>query len=341
MRILICGDVHWSQYSSILRKRGKKYSERLENLIKSINWVENTALNNKCSRVIYLGDFFDRPELNAEEISALKECRWSPLDHDFLVGNHEITRSDLSYNSTNVFQFLTHYKVHNEIDSILCNNCNIIMLPYAFDANRSSLSDVCKKYASEHNKTVICAHSDLKISYGQFNSTIGYDVADIESNCDLFINGHIHNGTNISDKVINVGNLTGQNFSEDAFNYNHRVMLLDTETLEYGFIVNPHAFNFYKIEGKDNLKKLLKSCSNAVISLSISEKDYNEVNSLLENSDNVATYRITVTKESLPNIVKDGEELHCDDHLEQFRNYIIDNMGSSEAVLYELSEICS
>ena len=41
MRILIYTDVHFSQYSSIIRSRGKKYSTRLENLINSINNVKD------------------------------------------------------------------------------------------------------------------------------------------------------------------------------------------------------------------------------------------------------------------------------------------------------------
>lgn len=36
-KFLIASDLHWSQYSSIVRKRGKKYSVRLHNLINSMN----------------------------------------------------------------------------------------------------------------------------------------------------------------------------------------------------------------------------------------------------------------------------------------------------------------
>ena len=43
MRVLIYGDVHWSQYSSILRSRDTYYSTRLDNLIRSVNWAEEQA----------------------------------------------------------------------------------------------------------------------------------------------------------------------------------------------------------------------------------------------------------------------------------------------------------
>ena len=47
MKICCFGDTHWSEYSSILRSMGEKYSTRLENLIKSVNWVFDIALENK------------------------------------------------------------------------------------------------------------------------------------------------------------------------------------------------------------------------------------------------------------------------------------------------------
>lgn len=77
MKIFIYADPHWSQYSSILRQRGERYSKRLENLIDSVNWVERTAEEQECSKIVCLGDFFDKAELNAEELTALSEVKWS------------------------------------------------------------------------------------------------------------------------------------------------------------------------------------------------------------------------------------------------------------------------
>lgn len=90
MRICIWGDNHWSQYSSIIRKRGQKYSCRLENSIQSLNWVEKLAVDKNCDMTVCLGDFFDSSSLNAEEITALKDVHWSNLPKYFIVGNHEM-----------------------------------------------------------------------------------------------------------------------------------------------------------------------------------------------------------------------------------------------------------
>ena len=105
MKIAICGDVHWCTYSSILRKRGKKYSIRLENLIQSVNWFIQTARNEKCSNAFFLGDFFNSNFLDAEEISALSELSLfhNDLFIHFLVGNHEIQTSTTEFSTAHSF----------------------------------------------------------------------------------------------------------------------------------------------------------------------------------------------------------------------------------------------
>ena len=104
MKLCIYTDPHWSTYSSILRQRGNHYSKRLEALIESINFVEGVANARRCDEIICLGDFFDRNTLSAEELTALKEIKWSTLPHTFIVGNHEITTDDLSMNSLNALE---------------------------------------------------------------------------------------------------------------------------------------------------------------------------------------------------------------------------------------------
>ena len=111
---LIVGDVHWSEYSSIVRKMGNKYSRRLETLINSVNFVEQTAEENTVDRIIYLGDFFDRNNLNASEISALKEVVWADIEHIFITGNHEMLSNDLSISSANLFSLVPKSKVINK-----------------------------------------------------------------------------------------------------------------------------------------------------------------------------------------------------------------------------------
>ena len=121
MKILFVGDVHWSTYSSIVRSRGNHFSKRLENLIASMNFVESIADKYQCDEEIFLGDFFDKPDLNAEEISALSEIEWShyPRIRHFIVGNHESGIASLVYSSTKSLQFKNNDII---LDVIVDNN---------------------------------------------------------------------------------------------------------------------------------------------------------------------------------------------------------------------------
>ncbi len=73
MKICLYTDPHWSTYSSILRQRGEKYSLRLQNLINSINFVQELATNNHCDRVLCLGDFFDKNNLMQKNLMHLRK----------------------------------------------------------------------------------------------------------------------------------------------------------------------------------------------------------------------------------------------------------------------------
>lgn len=275
MKILIYTDNHFCSNSSIIRKNGEKYSIRLENQIKSVNWAEQLGIEKNCDMVIHLGDFFDKSELTAQELTALKEIKWNYLPHYFLVGNHEMGSADLQYNSLNALSKIG--KIINEPYYMSGFGCRIIFLPYILETNRKPLqyyidSAIGDSWETQEVKnTIILSHNDIcGLQYGQYISKQGFDVQEIYDSCNLFINGHLHNQTQINDKMLNLGNLTGQNFSEDAFKYSHCVAILDTDTLKIDLINNPYAFNFYKIEiNNDNdLSIFNKLISPAIITVS-------------------------------------------------------------------------
>ena len=270
MRIFVIGDVHWSQNSSIVRGMGDKYSIRLENLIRSINWAERKAVEEKADLIVYLGDFFDRPELNSMEITSLKEVRWSLIEHVFLVGNHEASTASLEFNSTNVLRGLG-FKVLEE--PVQCDG--VLYLPYISDDRRKPLHE----YVSE-SVGLVLSHNDIEgIRYGAFLSKNGFPLGDIESLHDsgrigMFVNGHLHNHAEFKDSrgrvfLMNLGNITGQNLSEDAFVYRHQAMLVslpdDGSPAEMELIENPEAFNFCKLDASASFPSILPP--NAVMSI--------------------------------------------------------------------------
>lgn len=338
MKIGIIGDVHWSKYSSIIRSRGDKFSTRLENCIKSINWAEDTLQNLGCTHIFYLGDFFDKSELYGEEISALKSIKWAPCYHTFLVGNHEISINNNTYNTADVFSLLDVAEVIYKPQTLSYKDIQIDCLPYM---NPDLLDEAIESFNKNSDiPRILLSHNDVKgIQMGKFISEVGLDTGVIEDNYNLCINGHLHNGQLISEKIINIGNLTGQNFSEDAFKYSHNIIVVDTDNLSsYTLIENPFAFNFYKLDytvpNEYNLDK-----DNKVITLKCKEDTYKYYKDLLDLNSSVVASRIIIQpKSTSQNLTTDNISLTVD-HLEKFQEFILQELGTSDKVKEELIEV--
>ena len=148
MNVLIYSDIHFSQDSSIVRSMGEKYSTRLEYLIKSLNWAEELARKNHCFYVFNLGDTFDKSNLNAQELTALQEVKWTNVPHYILVGNHDSNVNSLKYSSSEIFKSLnvfgnSNFNVISE-PTMFCNNgtnSQFLLLPYITEDNRKNLKE--------------------------------------------------------------------------------------------------------------------------------------------------------------------------------------------------------
>jgi len=364
VKLLIYADNHFSRNSSVLRKHGTKYSLRLENQINSINWVERTADIERCDAIVCLGDFFDKSTLSADEITALSSITWNmAIPHIFLVGNHEMGIQDLSISTAHLFSLFPDAFIVDASKFLCDGNTILYLVPYTLEENRKPLNDYMseatylslpnhsysmEKKAEDYANKVILSHNDIAgIQYGEFLSKYGFSVNEIEENCDLFVNGHLHNFTKVSDKIINLGNLTGQNFSEDAFKYCHYAMILDTDKVgtcvpPYELIENPYALNFYKLDftqGNDVVETLNRIKNNAVLSVRVKDTDVASIKALIDDCDKVIECRYIHEVE----IITDPKEFIYKtelDHLQKFTNYVLETMGNSEIVKEELIEVC-
>lgn len=348
MKILLYTDVHFSTYSSIIRSRTKRFSKRLEGVIESVGWAENLALIKGCDKVICLGDFFDKPELNAEEITALQEIDWSyELEHYFIVGNHESNINGLLFNSIKAVE-APNFNIVSDVKWLFEGDTVILFLPYIIEEDRQPLKyyidTMLKKVDMNGRKLIIMSHNDIKgIRYGAYESTSGFTVEEIEKECNLFLNGHLHNGTQFCKNGINLGNLTGQNFSEDASKHNHCAFILDTDTLNIDYFENPHAFNFYKfqVDKVEDTSKLMNLKNNAVVTVKCEESLVYMVNEKLKELPNVVEHKVI----SYRKLIEDGEvstntvELNSVDHLNLFSTFIIEKLGKDKIVLDELNQV--
>ena len=347
MKFLIYADPHWSSYSSILRSRGDKYSLRLENLIKTINWIESEARTQNCDAVVCLGDFFDKCDLTSEELTALQQIVWSDKLHYFIVGNHEMGRSNLEFSSTHLFTLCPNTHIVDRVSGFdLENNVTIAFLPYILENNREPL----EKYLfqiPQHNDIIVMSHNDISgIQMGQYLSRDGFSIDEIENNCKLFINGHLHNGTTIGNKIINLGNITGQNFSEDAYQYQHQYMILDTTDQSISYKENPYALKFFKLDlsrktERGDIEEVLNYLPpNSVITVKVNSDNCQLVKDCITEYSTILESRCIIDINNVTNSSTElVEENLSIDHIKKFCDYIVSEVGASDVIMEELNHL--
>lgn len=341
MKILVYSDNHFCQYSSILRSRGKKFSKRLENGIQSVNFVESEANRLGCQQIVCCGDFFDKPVLNAEELSALNEITWANLPHIFLVGNHELGNNDLSFNSVNALSKFG-FTIVNAPSVQVVGDAELCYLPYQLDSSDHTINDYFPPNSLQ--KRIVFSHNDIAgVQMGKFKSTSGFDTKDIENSCDYFINGHIHNSAWISTNILDIGNLTGMNFSEDAFKYMHLYAVVDTDRLTVEVYNNPYAIRFGHID-ESNIDRFWKLkddadtiVQNLVLSIKVVRDDVERVREYA-NGLGLLTYKIIGIASNNGDTAVVSEIEHVD-HIQQFINYFVERYGSDPLIDDELSRV--
>ena len=345
MKILLFADLHMCPKSSIINKWGTKYPVRLENCIETVNWLERLAEEYNCKYIVNLGDFFDKPDLSSETITAVQDIQWSSIMHYHIVGNHDASNSSLIFNSVNTLSAGNHYII-TKPEMLLLDDCDILFLPYVVECERKPLEqyflDKNNKPVNTGKPRIIFSHNDISgIQLGPVVSKTGFSIDEIENYSSLWLNGHLHNGQAITDKVKNLGNITGKDFGEDAFKHRHCAVIFDTETLDLTYIDNPYAFNFYKIqiESEADFKQLNSLRQRAVLSIKCDAALVDKVKQVINDIPNIIESRIILTRK----YEETNEEVSIDlsvDHLARFIECCRANIEVSAILEEELAEIC-
>jgi len=338
MKCLIYTDLHFCERYSIVSKFGKKYTVRLENQLASLNWAERLAEDRGCKLIVCAGDFFDKSSLSQDELTALRDVKWSQIKHYFLVGNHESEEADLHYSSTKALE-ATDRDVISEPCVLNYGSFELAFLPYTPESQRKPLSEVFYK---AYNPRLLISHNDLLgVQMGPAVSSVGFAPDELAANCDLCVNGHLHNGQWINDKVLNLGNLTGKDFGEDASRYPHRALIVDTDGMKTEFVENPYALNFYKInvDEEADFAALAKLKPNAVVSLQCPIRLLADAKSKLEGNANVVCCRVIAKQDAANDVdISDIAELAVD-HCAKFAECCRAKFEASPVLEAELAEI--
>jgi DNA repair exonuclease SbcCD nuclease subunit len=340
MKILCFTDNHFCERSSIVTRYGDKYSLRLENQLNSLNWVEQIAVEKNCQLVVCLGDFFDKPHLTDQELTALQEIKWNNLPHYFLVGNHESEEVNLQFSSTSALKALTREIVDTPCVKNL-GDVELAFLPYITESEKQPLDTY---FTTKPSYRILFSHNDLLgIQMGPVVSKTGFSIEELESNCTFCLNGHLHNGQAVSRRVLNLGNLTGKDFGEDALKYEHKVAIIDTDTFNIEFIENPYAFNFYKIDilSKSDLDILTKVKPNAILSIRCDENYIEAARTIIKDNPFILESRVVLIKQfttSDENATVDISDLAVDQCV-KFAECCREKLEASPILEMELAEI--
>lgn len=315
-KIGLYADPHVSQSSSIIIGHDGEYSTRLSSLIRTFSWMDEVFKSHDCESIICLGDFTDKPILTSEEISAISEFK-NIRTHHFLVGNHCRSSSDGSVNTLNLFE-----KVYYSPEVVEVDGCRILLLPYSkYPIDLSEFKDI----------KVVLSHNDIKdysLGVGIF-STTGYRTVDILENCKLFINGHLHNGGwLLQSRILNLGQVSGMNFSSCGGQWNPAVGILDTQDLSVEIIENPYAciFKKYTVKSLLELKDILEGLSSTTINaiqIKLPEELSDSARKLLEQYPKIFARILIIPtnkagiKEVMPNNYVEGQNIYT-----KLRNFI-------------------
>ena len=297
-----------------------------------------------CDLEVCLGDFCDRSDLTDEEISALREIKWNDIKKYFVVGNHESSQHELTFTTMQAIDN-SNISIINRPTGIVIEDNTYYFIPYFIDSDRPSFKEMIDDMKVEsRGKKIVFSHNDIAgINYAGFISKSGFNKEEIESSCDLFLNGHLHNGQKISDKIYNLGSFSAHNFTNDSFNYRYGAWILDTDDMSLEFIENPFSLNFYKLSivEESDLKQLSKIKNNSVLSIRYSTQLANELESELSKIKEklIVTPRMMAIRETA-----DAAEIKIQDlrsnHLERLVTFCRQALTNSDILEAELAELC-
>lgn len=297
-----------------------------------------------CDLEVCLGDFCDRSDLTDEEISALREIKWNDIKKYFVVGNHESAQHELTFTTMQAIDN-GNISIINRPTGVVIEDNTYYFIPYFIDSDRPSFKEMIDDMKVEsRGKKIVFSHNDIAgINYAGFISKSGFNKEEIESSCDLFLNGHLHNGQKISDKIYNLGSFSAHNFTNDSFNYRYGAWILDTDDMSLEFIENPFSLNFYKLNiiEESDLKQLSKIKNNAVLSIRYSAHLANELESELSKIKEklIVTPRMMAIRETASAAEIKIQDLRSN-HLERLVTFCRQALDNSDILEAELAELC-
>lgn len=340
MKIGIYADAHFSLNSSIVLGSTNSLSGRLNYLIDSFRWMYEFFKSNNVELIIDLGDLADSYNLRAEEITAIsKSLSYNDTVPEYhILGNHERLDESGTINSINFVNNFSNHRVINQVEQFDIQGKSFTIIPY------SKYEDGC---FDQYKKTDYAfSHIDIfGADTGGWSLKSGLSPVYLTTKFGLTINGHIHNGSWVIDKkIINLGSISGQNFSSKQIHWNPSVAILDTETGEITLYENPHALIFINVNCNDlsgviNLVKGLKSDRSYAVQVKVPLKVVEDARKIVSDCKSVIVSRVLTMLDKSELGSMTYEEIDKVNSVEGGFKQLVDFINEQDSLPYDKSDI--
>lgn len=229
MKIGITADIHFCKRESLVENR-------YPHLVKSICWADGLDVGLHFD----LGDFFNTSHLTAEDVAVLDSIKFKNTWH-CITGNHE------QDGQNSLLRYFRDFHIIYEKPQLKNFGKDVgwvLFIP--FTKTPTPLNELLRKLPAGE-RAVVCSHCEFVGMFGTEEGA-GYTLEEIngDDRIKMWFNGHYHQRMILSNKIVVVGNLCGQNFTQ---NFDpHGVCVYDTETNTYEFVENPYALVFGKMD---------------------------------------------------------------------------------------------
>lgn len=213
--ILIFTDIHIDSHKGLL--------ERLDDCLKVLEWVYETARSNKIKNVIFIGDLFHhRQKINVYAYNKTFDIFYKNKDINtfLLLGNHDLYYfEDKTISSVNPLCSLPNVKIISEPCTITIDDSNYDFLPFTHNP-----IDVLSKW--KNKSQVLFSHIAVDGAILNFNSNTKAEVAIEQDNEMQIVSskllegwnkvflGHYHGYQELTDKILYLGSPLQLTFSE-------------------------------------------------------------------------------------------------------------------------------
>ena len=340
MKIGIYADAHFSLNSSIILGQSNSLEGRLNHLIDSFEWMYDLFRTNGVEVIIDLGDLTDSYVIRAEEITAVSTALSfnTSIPEYHILGNHERLDYNGTISSISFVDSIDNQYVITKLTSMSLGGRSATLLPYS-----NGYDD---EYIESLDSTdYLFTHLDiLGADTGGWSLTEGIKPNILANKFGLTVNGHIHNGSwVIPNKVLNLGSISGQNFSSKQISWNPSVMILDTDTNQYRMYDNPHALIFVNKSCStiDKVVKLVNGITEGTyaVQLRVPVSIVEDARKVIKTNPHIIASRI-MTKSDKAELEKLGfEEIEHVNTIEGGFEQLVKFIDSQESLPYDINDI--